>query len=66
VLTDNVVRATDGSPSWAAVPPGSVLPGKRYEDWNVGAGQPVYVVRKMCDDIQARVTTLPGEVADQS
>jgi protein-tyrosine-phosphatase len=45
-----------------------VLPGKRYEDWDVDdpAGQPIEVVRKIRDDIQARVTTLLGEILHQS
>jgi protein-tyrosine-phosphatase len=37
-----------------------VFPGKRYEDWQVDdpAGQPVDVVRRIRDDIDARVRAL--------
>ena len=37
-----------------------VLPGKRYEDWDVPdpAGQPIEVVRDIRAELQARVTTL--------
>ena len=44
-------------------------PGKRYEDWDLTdpAGQPIDVVRKVRDDIRARVTVLVADlVADQS
>ena len=45
-----------------------VFPGKHYEDWAVAdpAGQPIEVVRAIRDDIQARVTTLLGEILHQS
>ena len=37
-----------------------VFPGKRYEDWPVDdpAGQPVEVVRRIVDDLEARVRDL--------
>jgi len=45
-----------------------IFPGKRYEDWDVAdpAGQPIEVVRAIRDDIQARVTTLLGQVLHHS
>jgi arsenate reductase (thioredoxin) len=44
-----------------------ILPGKRYEDWDVAdpAGEHVEVIRAIRDDIQARVTTLLGEILHQ-
>ena len=41
------------------------LPGKRDEDWELQdpAGQPVEVVRRIRDDIDARVQQLLGELA---
>jgi arsenate reductase len=41
-----------------------VYSGKRYEDWQVAdpAGQPIEVVRRIRDDIQARVTALLGDL----
>ncbi|NES31674.1 heat-shock protein HtpX [Micromonospora terminaliae] len=39
-----------------------VFPGKRYEDWSLTdpAGQPLEVVRRVRDDIRARVEELVG------
>jgi arsenate reductase (thioredoxin) len=44
-----------------------VFPGTRYEDWPVEdpAGQDPPTVRRIVDDIDARVRTLLGEVAPQ-
>jgi len=44
-----------------------VFPGTRYEDWPVEdpAGQDASTVRRIVDDIDARVRTLLGEVAPQ-
>ncbi|RKR74737.1 arsenate reductase ArsC [Frondihabitans australicus] len=41
-----------------------IFPGKRYEDWELQdpAGQPIDVVRRVRDDIKARVETLLAEV----
>ncbi|MEU0094572.1 arsenate reductase ArsC [Kribbella sp. NPDC006257] len=40
------------------------FPGKRYEDWELTdpAGQPIEVVRRVRDDIRARVEKLVGEL----
>jgi arsenate reductase len=42
-----------------------VFPGKRYEDWPVDdpAGQDASTVRRIVDDIDARVRALLGELA---
>jgi arsenate reductase len=67
-LTNEVVRAADVIITMGCGDACPVLPGKRYEEWDVGdpAGQPIEVVRKIRDDIQARVTTLLGELFDHS
>jgi protein-tyrosine-phosphatase len=67
-LTDDVVRAADVIITMGCGDACPVLPGKRYEDWEVAdpAGQPIEVVRAIRDDIQARVTTLLGEILHQS
>jgi arsenate reductase (thioredoxin) len=67
-LTDDVVRAADVIVTMGCGDACPVLPGKRYEDWVVAdpAGQPIEVVRAIRDDIQARVTTLLGEIQHQS
>ena len=43
-----------------------VLPGKRYEDWPVDdpAGQDAEAVRRIVDDIDARVRALLAELRD--
>jgi protein-tyrosine-phosphatase len=67
-LTDDVVRAADVIITMGCGDACPVLPGKRYEDWEVAdpAGQPIQVVRAIRDDIQARVTTLLGQVLHHS
>ena len=41
-----------------------VLPGKRYEDWELDdpAGQPLEVVRRVRDEIRGRVEQLVDEL----
>ena len=67
-LTDDVVHAADVIITMGCGDACPVFPGKRYEDWDVAdpAGQPIEVVRAIRDDIQARVTTLLGEILHQS
>jgi arsenate reductase len=67
-LTDDVVRAADVIVTMGCGDACPIFPGKRYEDWEVAdpAGQPIEVVRAIRDDIQARVTTLLGEILHQS
>ena len=59
-LSDSVLRAADVIVTMGCGDTCPILPGKRYEDWDVAdpAGQPIEVVRDIRDDIQARVTTL--------
>jgi arsenate reductase len=67
-LTDDVVHAADVIVTMGCGDACPVFPGKRYEDWDVAdpAGQPIEVVRAIRDDIQARVTTLLGEILHQT
>jgi protein-tyrosine-phosphatase len=67
-LTDDVVRAADVIITMGCGDACPVLPGKRYEDWEVAdpSGQPIEVVRAIRDDIQARVTTLLSQVLHHS
>ena len=63
-LTDDVVRAADVIITMGCGDACPILPGKRYEDWDVPdpSGQTIEVVRAIRADIQARVTTLLGQV----
>jgi protein-tyrosine-phosphatase len=67
-LTDDVVHAADVIITMGCGDACPIFPGKRYEDWEVAdpAGQPIEVVRAIRDDIQARVTTLLGQVLHHS
>jgi arsenate reductase len=67
-LTDDVVHAADVIITMGCGDACPIFPGKRYEDWEVAdpAGQPIETVRTIRDDIQARVTTLLGEILHQS
>jgi arsenate reductase (thioredoxin) len=67
-LTDDVVHAADVIVTMGCGDACPIFPGKRYEDWDVAdpAGQPIEAVRAIRDDIQARVTTLLGEILHQS
>jgi arsenate reductase (thioredoxin) len=44
------------------------VPGKRYEDWQVDdpAGQDLETVRRIVDDVDARLQTLLRELTDRS
>lgn len=63
-LSDAVIRAADVIITMGCGDACPILPGKRYEDWEVPdpAGQPIDVVRDIRDDIQARVTTLLRQI----
>jgi protein-tyrosine-phosphatase len=67
-LTDDVVHAADVIVTMGCGDACPIFPGKRYEDWEVAdpAGQPIEAVRAIRDDLQARVTTLLGEILHQS
>ena len=66
--TDDVVRAVDVIVSMGCGDACPVLPGKRYEDWELTdpAGQPIEVVRRVRDQIRERVEALIAglDVAD--
>jgi arsenate reductase (thioredoxin) len=59
-LTDESVRAADAVITMGCGDACPIYPGKRYEDWELQdpAGQPVEVVRRIRDDIDARVRRL--------
>jgi arsenate reductase len=63
-LTDEVVRAADVVITMGCGDACPIYPGKRYEDWTVDdpAGQDVETVRRIRDDIDARVQRLISEV----
>ena len=60
VLTPDSVRASDVVITMGCGDQCPVFPGIRYEDWPLDdpAGQPIEVVRKIRDDIKARVVDL--------
>jgi arsenate reductase (thioredoxin) len=59
-LTDAAVKAADVVITMGCDDACPFYPGKRYEDWQLQdpAGQPVEVVRRIRDDIDARVQQL--------
>ncbi|WP_435200696.1 low molecular weight phosphatase family protein [Janibacter sp. GS2] len=63
-VTHRVVQAADVIITMGCGDACPILPGKRYEDWDVAdpAGQPLEVVRDIRDDIQSRVTQLLREL----
>ena len=63
-LTDEVVEAADVVITMGCGDACPVYPGKRYLDWQVPdpAGQPLEQVRRIRDDIDARVRTLLAEL----
>jgi arsenate reductase (thioredoxin) len=63
-LTDEFVRAADVVITMGCGDACPIYPGKRYEDWELEdpAGQPVEVVRRIRDDIDARVQALLAEL----
>ena len=63
-LTDESVRAADAVITMGCGDACPIYPGKRYEDWELQdpAGQPVEVVRRIRDDIDARVWRLLAEL----
>jgi len=67
-LTDDFVRAADVVITMGCGDACPIYPGKRYLDWELDdpAGQPVEVVRRIRDDIDARVQQLLTELAPAS
>ena len=62
--SDEIVRAADVVVTMGCGDACPVFPGKRYVDWELDdpAGQPVEVVRRIRDDLEARVTGLLAEL----
>jgi len=63
-LTDDVARASDVLVTMGCGDACPVYPGKRYLDWELDdpAGQPIETVRRIRDDIDARVRALLAEL----
>ena len=63
-LTDEFVRAADVVITMGCGDTCPVFPGKRYEDWELDdpAGQDLETVRRIRDDIQARVEDLISDL----
>lgn len=63
-LTDDAVQAADAVVTMGCGDACPIFPGKRYLDWQVDdpAGQPVEVVRRIRDDIRARVEILLADL----
>jgi arsenate reductase (thioredoxin) len=65
-LTDEVVRAADVVITMGCGDACPIFPGKRYEDWVLDdpAGQDLATVRRIRDELDARVRTLISELLD--
>ena len=65
-LTDDGVRAADVVITMGCGDACPIYPGKRYEDWDLEdpAGKDLETVRRIRDEIQARVQKLVGELLD--
>ena len=65
-LTDDAVRAADVVITMGCGDACPIYPGKRYEDWALDdpAGQDLETVRRIRDEIDARVHTLISELVD--
>jgi protein-tyrosine-phosphatase len=63
-LTDDAVRAADAVITMGCGDACPIYPGKRYEDWVLDdpSGQDLETVRRIRDEIDARVRTLVGEL----
>jgi arsenate reductase len=66
VLTDDAVKRVDVVVTMGCGDACPVYPGKRYEDWTVDdpAGQDLATVRRIRDEIDARVRALVAELVD--
>jgi protein-tyrosine-phosphatase len=64
-LTDEFVRAADAVITMGCGDACPIYPGKRYEDWELDdpAGKDIETVRRIRDDIDARVRALLGELS---
>ena len=65
-LTDDAVRASDVVITMGCGDACPIFPGKRYEDWELEdpAGKDVEAVRRIRDEIDARVTALVADLLD--
>jgi arsenate reductase (thioredoxin) len=65
-LTDSAVQAADVVVTMGCGDACPIFPGKRYEDWTLGdpAGQDVETVRRIREEIDARVQRLTGELLE--
>jgi arsenate reductase (thioredoxin) len=65
-LTDDAVQAADVVITMGCGDACPIYPGKRYEDWTLDdpAGQDVETVRRIRDEIDARVQRLTGELLE--
>ena len=65
-LTDSAVQAADVVVTMGCGDACPIFPGKRYEDWTLDdpAGQDVETVRRVRDEIDARVQRLTGELLE--
>ena len=65
-LTDSDVQAADVVVTMGCGDACPIFPGKRYEDWTLGdpAGQDVETVRRIREEIDARVQRLTGELLE--
>jgi arsenate reductase len=63
-LTEDAVRAADVVITMGCGDACPIYPGKRYEDWDVDdpAGEDLETVRRIRDEIDARVRRLVGEL----
>jgi arsenate reductase (thioredoxin) len=63
-LTDEVVRAADVVITMGCGDACPIYPGKRYEDWELEdpAGKDLVTVRRIRDDLDARIRTLVDEL----
>ena len=67
-LTDEVVRAADVVITMGCGDACPIYPGKKYEDWELDdpAGQDLETVRRIRDEIDARVQTLMAELLPEA
>jgi protein-tyrosine-phosphatase len=67
-LTDEVVRAADVVITMGCGDACPIYPGKRYEDWDLEdpAGKDLETVRRIRDEIDARVQRLVEELLEES
>jgi protein-tyrosine-phosphatase len=65
-LTDEFVRAADVVITMGCGDACPIYPGKRYEDWELEdpAGKDIETVRRIRDEIDARVKALLAELVD--